>query len=550
MAEIVRQTVRAPALDARTLAPPAPADLAFWTSALWTLAVLTVAVVGMAAMAFTLPVDHDEGQYVGAALAAARGLRPYADFIYLQTPLQPLLTAPLAHVAGADSLLAIRLANGLAGALLLTLVFRLQIRLGVELARAATATALMGACYIFEFSCGVARNDAFPALAATAGLWAALAALDGCHLNQGAPREARAVALWGLAGLSFGAAVSFKIFYLLPLAGAGLFILAAVWRRRVTVRALAGFCLGAVAGIAPCAAALASAPDAYLYDTLIYHQTAPPAWYIAYGEAHRLSALAKLPDSLLALAVGPALEVSVVVALITVLRWRAGIEASAQRRLVEAVALGGLFAALIPTPTQRQYFMPLLPALFVLFGLGEAGLPRGLPWRRGLQAAVLIGALIGAGRVAYLAGDAVIRMARGALPPALAMRDEGRWIGARLRADGVTGEIATVAPQLAAASGYDLDARFTAGPFFYRTGDKVSDAEQAELGALSPRTLPAAFDADPPDVLVVGLEPHRGLNGRSADDDFRAYAQSRGWRRERSPDGVVELYIRPGAGRL
>lgn len=528
----------APGLDIKSSAPSA-AILAFWT-----LAVLTTAVVGMAAMAFTLPVDHDEGQYVGAALAAARGLRPYADFVYLQTPLQPALTAPLAQLAGAGSLLAIRLVNGLAGALLLTLVFRLQIRLGVELARAATATALMGACYIFEFSCGVARNDAFPALAATAGLWAALAALD-----QGKAREGRAVALWGLAGLAFGAAVSFKVFYLLPLAGAGLFILVAAWRRRVSLRAFAGFCLGATAGIAPCVAALATSPTAYLYDTLIYHRTAPAAWYIAYGEGHRLSALAKLPDSLLALAVGPALEVFVVVVLISALRWRAGVKASPQRRLVEAVALAGLIAALVPAPTQRQYFMPLLPALFVLFGLGEEGLPRGLPWRRGLQAAVLAGAVIGAGRVAYLTGDAALRMAKGALPPALALQDEGRWIGARLRADGVTGEIATVAPQLAAASGYALDPRFTAGPFFYRTGDKVSDAEQAQLGAVSPRTLPAAFDKAPPDVLVVGLEPHRGLNGRSADDDFRAYAKARGWRRERSPDGVVELYIRPGAGR-
>ncbi|MGA0600851.1 hypothetical protein ACO2Q3_09125 [Caulobacter sp. KR2-114] len=543
MPESARAPVRAPDVALPGAYDPARAPAA-GLLAFWTLAVLTVAAAGMAAMAFTLPVDHDESQYVAAALAAARGLRPYADFVYLQTPLQPALTAPLARLAGADTLLAIRLANALAGALLLTLVFRLQVRLGVERARAATVTALLGACYIFEFSCGVARNDALPALAAGLGLWAALAALD-----LGAAREGRAAALWGLAGVGFGAAVSFKVFYLLPLAAAGLFLVAAAWRRQVGVGGLAAFCLGAVGGLAPCLAALAAAPGPYVYDTLLYHQTAPAAWYAATGQAQRLSALAKLPDSLLALAVGPALEVLAGVGLISVARWRAGVRASPQRRLVEVLALAGLLAALVPTPTQRQYFLPLLPALFVLWGIGEEGLPRALPWRRAVTAAVLAGALIGAGRVIYLIGDAVVRLARGDLPPVLALQDEGRWVGARLRAAGVAGDIATAAPQLAAASGYDLDARLAAGPFFYRTGDQLGDARQAGLHAVSPRTLAAAFDAAPPAALVVGLEPRKGLNGRSADDDFRAYAQARGWRREVSPDGVVELYIRPGAGR-
>jgi len=539
MAESVREAVRASAVRADAQASPA-AGLAIWT-----LAVLAAAAAGMAAMAFTLPVDHDESQYVAAALAAARGLKPYVDFVYLQTPLQPALTAPLARIAGPDSLLAIRLANGLAGALLLTLVFRLQVRLGADLARAGTAAALLGASYIFEFSCGVARNDAFPALAAGLGLWSALAALD-----RAPTREEPSVRLWGLAGLGFGAAVSFKVFYLLPLAGAGLFLLGMAWRRQVGPRAVVGFSVGAAAGLLPCLIALAEAPAAYVYDTLIYHRTAPAAWYAATGQSHRLSVLAKLPDSLLALAVGPALEVLAGVALITVLRLRRRTETSAQRRLVEVLAVAGLVAALIPAPTQRQYFLPLLPPLFILWGVSGADLPRPLPWRRALAAAVAVGALIGAGRVIYLTGDAALRLARGDLPPALALQDEGHWIAARLRAAGVNGPIATVAPQLASASGYDLDPRLAAGPFFYRTGDRVSDADQARLHAVSPRTLAAAFDAAPPGALVVGLEPQRGLDGRSADDDFRAYAASRGWRREHSPDGVVELYIRPGAGRL
>ena len=46
-------------------------------------------------MAAFRPIDHDEGQYVGAVAMMRFGL-PYRDFAYLQTPLQPLLFAPLA----------------------------------------------------------------------------------------------------------------------------------------------------------------------------------------------------------------------------------------------------------------------------------------------------------------------------------------------------------------------------------------------------------------------------------------------------------------------
>jgi hypothetical protein len=424
--------------------------------------------------------------------------------------------------------------------LLLTLVFRTQTQLGVSARRAAVTTALLGACYIFEFSCGVARNDAFPALAEGLGLLAALAALD-----RGRAAEGPAVAFWGLAGLAFGAAVSFKISYALPLAGAGLFVLAAAWRRRVSFRALAGFCLGALAGIAPCLAALATAPDAFIYDTLLYHQTAPKVWYAAIGEGGRLSPAWKLPDSLLALAVGPALEVLIGVAAITVLRLSSGARTAPPRRLVEVLALAGLLAALAPAPTQRQYFLPLLPYLFILWGLGEAGLPRALPWRRALSIAVLIGGLIGASRVVWLAGDSVARLAEGGEPPVLTLQHQGRWVGERLKAAEVTGPVASTAPQLTVASGHHLDPRLAAGPFFYRTGDDVPDAEQARLHAVSPRTLPAAFDASPPGAIVTGLEGKRGPNGRSADDDLRAYAQARGWRREISPDGMVQLYLPP-----
>ncbi len=507
-----------------------------------TLRLFLAAAMGMACLALVLPVDHDEGQYVAAAVMTAQGLRPYADFVYLQTPLQPALTAAIARHASGEVFIALRLLNALAGAAILTLVFQAQCRLGVTRRRAAAAAALMAACYIFEFACGVGRNDALPALAEVIAMTAGLSALRSPWRTSWS-----SAALWTLAGLGFGAAVSLKISYFLPLAGAGLFVLAGAVRGWAPWRGLFGFCLGALTGVAPCIAALSATPAAFVYDTLAYHATAPGAWYASIGQASRLSPLAKIPDSLLALAVGPALEVLAAVAVLTVLRARAGVEASPQRRLLEILAVAGLVAALAPAPTQRQYFLPLLAPLFILWGLGEEGLPRPMRPRlkQGLAFAIAFGAMIGAGRYAYLAGDCALRLARGFPSPPLLLTAQAHWIGDRLRAANVTGVIATPSPQVAADSGYPLDQRLAAGPFFYRTGDLVTDAQQRQLHAVSPRTLTAFLDQSPPAAIVVGLEPRQGPGGRTVDDDFRAYAVARGYHPQAGGLGTVQLFIRP-----
>ena len=73
----------------------------------------------LCALALVRPIDHDESQYVAAAVLTAHGLLPYRDYAYLQTPLQPFLFAPLAWMAGVAAWPALRLANALLGAVAL-----------------------------------------------------------------------------------------------------------------------------------------------------------------------------------------------------------------------------------------------------------------------------------------------------------------------------------------------------------------------------------------------------------------------------------------------
>ena len=112
-------------------------------------------------------------------------------------------------------------------------------------------------------------------------------------------------------------------------------------------------------------------------------------------------------------------------------------------------------------------------------------------------------------------------------------------------ASGASGPIVTPAPQAVLDSGEALDPRFASGAFAYRSGDMLTDAQLRRLHLTSPRTLARDLDAKPPGAVVTGYEPPSGRTHRNIDDDFRAYARTRGYLRLVSPDGMAELWLRP-----
>ncbi len=503
-----------------------------------------VVALALAALALAMPVNHDEGQYVGAeALAAAA--RPYADFAYLQTPLQLYVGAPVVALFKGYGFIALRLLNALMGAGLLGAVFATQRRLGVDRSRAAKATALLAACYIFQFSVSVARNDALPALLEGGAMLAGVAAVRD-------PR--RAPWLWSAAGLGLALAASAKVSFVLPLGAAGLYLLWGVLARRAALSSVLGFSAAAGLGLLPCVLALASAPEAFIYGVYTFAATAPARWYRDIGLGRRLGLEARLSESVFHLAIGPALGVLLEAMVLAVQRWRARDRIPADQRFIQVLALAGLVAALTPSPVQRQYFMPLLPPLFVLWGRIDAWdrISLGPLLRRTLLVTTVIGAVVGAGRALYVLSDAFARPTHLGAPPAVRLTAEAHWIGARLRAAAVRGPVATPSPHAVIDSGYPLDPRFASGAFLYRSGDMLPEAQLRRLRAASPSTLAHLLDEAPPGAIVVGFEQPEGPARRNLDDDFRAYATSRGYRREADPPGRAEIYIRPatsGPGR-
>ena len=95
-----------------------------------TLSIFLLVLAVLLGIAAFRPIDHDEGQYV-AAVALMRSGLPYRDFAYLQTPLQPLIFAPLAWLCEGWLFLALRAVNALCAAGAAALLFRALCREGV-----------------------------------------------------------------------------------------------------------------------------------------------------------------------------------------------------------------------------------------------------------------------------------------------------------------------------------------------------------------------------------------------------------------------------------
>jgi hypothetical protein len=522
-----------PAIASEAIGRAAARPAARVTTGIWTWALFIVLAAGLALLACATKVNHDEDQYLAATVLAAR-LRPFHDFLYLQTPLQPLLTAPLAALFPGHTFAALRLFSAATGALVLAAVYAGQRGLGVREGHAALATVLMAGCLVFEFSCTVFRNDALPTLFLSLGLVASLAAL----------RERKASALlWALSGLALGAAASAKVSFAVPLAALGVFAAARLFSaedRRGTLFDLLGLGAGAALGLAPIAIAWAGAPEAFRYGVFDFAVRDTFDWYRLNGEAWKLGLPAKMIYSFLVLSVGTAIPALAIVAHGVWRRRREGVRQSESAVLLEVMLLAGLVAAWAPTPTYRQYFMPLLPPLFMRLGLELEPLFARLPGR--WEKFAVLGTIIGLGLgLGYLAVTIDIAAFRDRWAIAQVER-EAHWIGERMRAAGANGPIAALSPHAVLDSGYPLDPRFATGVFVYRTGDRLSVDQQRRLHVISPATQAEFLDEAPPAAIVLGYEPGALLH---PEESLRAYAQSRGYERVKSPMGDAELYIRP-----
>jgi hypothetical protein len=466
------------------------------------------------------PLDHDEGQYVGAVALMRIGL-PYRDFAYLQTPLQPLLFAPLAWIAKGWLFPALRGVNALLATGAVACIWLAARRAGAsERGALLTAMALLSS-HMLLFAGSVARNDALPLMLTTAGLAAFLRLL----------RDGRGGWTALLAGLLLGAAASAKISYGLPAAAIGLFAL--LHWRTLGAKQVALLASGGLLGGLPTFCLIHLEPDAAWFGIIDYSLKAPQEWRTLNGQAFMLEWPLSLARLARFLAQGCGL-IALVGMMLVATRRRTVVE-----RLLDMMILAGLIAAWLPRPIYVQYLGPLLPALFVRFAL----LVDRPFWRHPMgRALIVVGMVAGLAQTAMAVGDNIA--ARHS--PVLAVLRDVRVMDGVLTAAGVPGSIATLSPERVVDSALPLDRRFVTGPFLFRTRSVLNDRQARAFHATTVSTLAADLDALPPAALLVGAERERSRAApRGLDAALADWALARGYRRVALPSGTSLLLRRP-----
>ncbi|MDP1027586.1 glycosyltransferase 87 family protein [Sphingomonas sp. KR1UV-12] len=455
--------------------------------------------IGFVALTLLRPVDHDESQYVAAAMLTAAGRLPYRDYAYLQTPLQPFLFAPVVWVAGLWTWPGLRIVNALLGVTAVAAVLRGARAAGADARVAVTVAALFASCDILLFSVAVARNDALPV-----ACFAIATALVAGRERQGW----RAVATGALLALAAAA----KISYAVPAGMLGVYALADRRERPILL----------LAGALPVAVFVAwtwwLSPAGFMFGTLDFPAHAPAQFYA--DRPWKMSLAAKLVDTLKFLALGAALPA---VAIVARDAWR-------RRRpnALDMLLLGAIVAALLPSPTWRQYLLPVLPPLFIRLAIIWQRPPGG-GTRRTMAFFAMLG--IGAGVATTLTPGALH------LLPAMRQADAARRA---MDAAGVTGPVATLSPQFLAATGRLPDARFATGPFYYRSAGLLPPARERALHLIARGRRVQA------EAVLIGGEGPATAGDATLD---AALARAFGGTAIALPDSALTLLVRTPRGR-
>ena len=495
------------------------------------LIVCAIALPFVFSMGMTKTLSHDEHQHIAAgALVAREGLLPYRDFPHFHTPylafIYALLFCTTDHLLLAARLFSVACATAMVG-LLGSVAYGLFRDRGKRLAGfvCAGTVLLCLTAGVFGETTGRAWNHEPGLLFALLGFLAHTAGI------------ARRKNAWFIAsGVLLGVSIGLRLTFAPLVAPFGLALFFYAAPPRWKPRAFLCFAAGLFFGMLGLLWLFVAAPEQTFFGNFGFPRV-NVIYRLSTGHPRTMTLLKKLlyfwKETLFR-------ELPLVIAsLLPVIVARCVGAASRRPRFEIGFAfislpfvLMGCFA---PSPLYPQYFYPLVPFLLLAALYGLAAIPSEKPWFRRLlvAGAICVAVSVGVGRRAYA-------HYRDLCTPETWTPIRLNRQATNLRAQVHGGRVLTLAPLYPLEAGLSIYPPFATGPFAWRVAPHVEPGKAARLGMVTPTTLDATLDADPPAGILLGFDENHEL-------DLRHYAESRGYAVISHLDGA-ELWTPAGKG--
>jgi hypothetical protein len=438
-----------------------------------------------------LELNQDEEQFVTAAYLAQH-MRRYADFLYLQLPIYPLILSKLLMLfSGASAFLVARLLSAALAIGAVVVFFSLAARLAESTKFAFMLASLFASMRLMLWAYGLTRNDIMPIFFGLCGVWFVLCGLD---LECKGPGRFWALFFGGICmALSVGAKVNAAF---IPLSA----MLYIFLRAKPQLLPLV---LGGAVGSLPIVYCAATAFDNFLYCSVVFHFTERQEYYTDIGQAEVLTWPYRIKRMALLWAGEPTLVVaSLFVVFVVFIGWRRRLlfRTIAKHPLADGVFIILLvFVAIpfvfLPYPFDWPYLQPAVPYVLLscatLYPLAQRILerPQILMF---VAMAVVVLVLQLEQFVAELLSRPVWMVGQ--------VHDLSALIARYVKG----GAVATIYPALVLDVGTPIYPEFASSPFFFRAADHLAPERVLELKGVSPRTLPLVLATKPPAAVFAG----------------------------------------------
>ena len=464
---------------------------------------------------------HDEHQHIAAgALVSREGLLPYRDFPHFHTPylafIYGILFKASDHLLLTARLFSVFCATAIVG-VLGSLAYGLFRDRGKWLATSVCAgtVLLCLTATVFRETTGHAWNH-------EPGLFFALIAF--LTHTTGIARQKSG---WFIAsGVLLGVAVGLRLTFAPLIAPFGIAMILYAPRPRWRPRALLCFAGGLLLGVSGLLCLFVMAPEQTIFGNFEFPQI-NVIYRFSTGNPRTMTLVTKLRyfwhETLFREI--PLVTMSLLSMVVAACIGSASHRPKFETRFILISLPFLLLGCFAPSPLYQQYFYPLAPFLLLATLYSLASVSDEWVWFRRLlvAGAICVVVSIGQGRRAY--GQFRQFASVGQWTPIKMHRE-----GMELRAYIPGGRVFTLAPLYPLEAGLSIYPPFATGPFAWRVAPYVEPEKAARVGMVTPATLSAVFDADPPVAILLGFEPEHELHPQR-------YAESRGYVAIRYLDG-------------